>query len=54
MTITEEIKMKFGANHLEKGSVRPEFADGEVNVVSMRFCPYAQRTMLMLIKNEIP
>ena len=42
------------SKHLDASSPLPEFDNGKINVFSMRFCPFAQRTMLMLLAKKVP
>jgi len=41
-------------NHLENGSEFPEVKPGLMRLYSMRFCPFAQRTRLVLAAKKIP
>ncbi|XP_013190758.2 glutathione S-transferase omega-1 [Amyelois transitella] len=45
-------KKNFNTKHLRKGDLLPPFT-GKLRVYSMRFCPYAQRTLLALIAKDI-
>ncbi|KAJ0178207.1 hypothetical protein K1T71_006030 [Dendrolimus kikuchii] len=45
-------KMNFNTKHLKKGDPLPPF-NGKLRVYNMRFCPYAQRTILALIAKKI-
>ncbi|CAD0200898.1 unnamed protein product [Chrysodeixis includens] len=45
-------KKNFNTKHLTKGDPAPSF-NGKLTVYNMRFCPYAQRTMLALIAKGI-
>jgi len=40
--------------HLEAGSSKPELDPEQVYMYNMRFCPYAQRTVLVLLAKEVP
>ncbi|RLU15484.1 hypothetical protein DMN91_012478 [Ooceraea biroi] len=40
--------------HLSTGSVQPPLVPGKIRLYSMRFCPYAQRTHLVLDAKQIP
>ncbi|XP_013190849.1 pyrimidodiazepine synthase [Amyelois transitella] len=45
-------KVNFNTKHLRKGDPMPPFT-GKLRVYNMRYCPYAQRTMLALIAKGI-
>ena len=40
--------------HQARGSPAPKVDPDKVTVYNMRFCPYAQRTMLTLLAKNIP
>jgi len=40
--------------HLAKGSQFPKFDNGKLRLYNMRFCPYAQRTLLTLAAKNLP
>ena len=40
--------------HLEAASSKPELDPDQVYMYNMRFCPYAQRTVLVLLAKEVP
>jgi len=42
------------ALHLAAGSKKPEINPDEVVVYNMRYCPFAQRTILVLLAKKIP
>ncbi|PZC73707.1 hypothetical protein B5X24_HaOG200235, partial [Helicoverpa armigera] len=47
-----KVKKNFNTKHLSKGDPLPPFS-GKLRVFNMRYCPYAQRTMLALIAKGI-
>ena len=47
-------KMANWAKHLAAGSECPVFAKDKLTFLNMRFCPYAQRTQLVLDAKKIP
>ena len=40
--------------HQSAGSAQSQYNPERVTVLNMRFCPFAQRTLLVLIKKNIP
>lgn len=42
------------SKHLDSSSKCPEFCNDKVTFINMRFCPYAQRTLLVLEAKNIP
>ena len=44
----------FKSKHLGRGTVEPKTDPSQVTFYNMRFCPYAQRTALVLMAKGIP
>lgn len=44
----------FKSKHLAAGTVPPKTDPAQVTFYNMRFCPYAQRTALVLMAKNIP
>lgn len=42
------------SKHLTTGSANPPIQEGKVRIYNMRFCPYAQRSILVALAKEIP
>jgi hypothetical protein len=40
--------------HLEAGSKCPKIDNGVLRLYSMKYCPYAQRSRLVLLAKNIP
>ncbi|CAG9793941.1 unnamed protein product [Diatraea saccharalis] len=51
--LTSSVKVRnFNSKHLANGDPLPPF-NGKLRIYNMRFCPFAQRTMLALIAKDI-
>ncbi len=49
----EKLK-KMSLKHLEAGSKCPKIDNGVLRLYSMKYCPYAQRSRLVLLAKNIP
>ena len=53
--IIENIRIiNMSLKHLKAGSEMPPLKEGKLRLYSMVFCPYAQRTRLILAAKNIP
>jgi len=46
--------MSLNSKHLGKGSECPPLKDGKLRIYNMRFCPYAQRAVLVALAKGLP
>jgi len=55
LNIYKTLKMVTETKHFKAGDAEPNFPDdGKLHLISMRFCPYAQRTHIILEAKKIP
>ena len=45
---------KFESQHLRNGSPKPQINNDQIVLYNMRLCPYAERTVLVLLAKNVP